>query len=130
MTANERNQIHDLLLSIRRDLEGKPPVRIEPREGDQRDVGAEEDEQPLQEMLQSIASSRNRTHGELLQRVNEAVRRLEEDPEGFGQCTECGEGIPLARLRAMPYAELCTECQRGQDRPRGLPTRRRLDDLR
>jgi DnaK suppressor protein len=130
MTATERDQIHHLLLSLRRDLEGKPPVRIEPRETDHREVGAEEDEQPLQEMLQSIASSRNRSLGDVLHRVVEALQRLEDDPEAFGQCTDCGEDIPLARPRAMPYAQLCTECQRGQDAPRGLPTRRKLTDLR
>jgi DnaK suppressor protein len=130
MTATERKQIHDLLLSIRRDIEGKGPVRIEPRQGDQRDVGAEEDEQPLQEMLQSIASIRNRSHGDVLQRVNEALRKLDDDPGAFGQCTECGEDIPLARLKAMPYAELCTECQRVQDAPRGMSSRRKLTDFR
>lgn len=130
MTATERRQIQELLVSIRRDLEGKGPVKVEPHERDQRDVGAEEDEQPLHEMLQSIASSRNRTHGDVLHRVNEALRKLEEEPDAFGECEDCGDAIPFARLKAMPYAELCTECQRGRDTPRGAPTRRKLSDFR
>ena len=129
MTDSEHRQIHRLLLALRRELEGKGPVKIEPN-GDHRDVGADEDEQPLTEMLQSIASSRNRSHDDLLQRVDRALRRFEEDPEDVGRCQECGDEIPFGRMKAMPYAELCTECQRGHDGPRGAPTRRKVTDFR
>jgi DnaK suppressor protein len=131
MTPSEHDQIHRLLLGLRRELARKGPVKIEPsRNSDHRDVGADEDEQPLEEMLQSIASSRNRSHGDLLQRVDRALRRLEEDPDELGRCQECGDDIPFGRMKAMPYAELCTECQRLQDGPRGGPTRRKVTDFR
>ena len=130
MTPTEHTQIHRLLLALRRELEGKGPVKIESNRGDQRDVGAEEDEQPLNEMLQSIASSRNRSLGDVLHRVDRALRKLEEDPDDFGRCQECGDEIPFGRMKAMPYAELCTECQRAHDAPRGAPTRRKATDFR
>jgi DnaK suppressor protein len=130
MTNTEHDQIRRLLLALRRELEGKEPVKIEPNRGDHRDVGADEDEQPLNEMLQSIASIRNRSHGDLLQRVNRSLQRLEEHPDDFGQCQECGDEIPFGRMKAMPYAELCTECQRGHDGQRGAPTRRKVTDFR
>ncbi|HYX91360.1 MAG TPA: TraR/DksA C4-type zinc finger protein [Myxococcaceae bacterium] len=130
MTETEHRQIRRLLLALRRELEGKGRVKIEPNGGDQRDVGADEDEQPLNEMLQSIASNRNRSHDDLLQRVERALRRLEEDPDDFGRCQECGDDIPFRRMKAMPYAELCTECQSGHDGPRGAPTRRKVTDFR
>ena len=44
------------------------------------------------------------------------------------RCEECNEELPLGRLRAMPYAELCVPCQSKQDAPRGGHTRRKLTD--
>ncbi|HJN10572.1 MAG TPA: TraR/DksA family transcriptional regulator [Pirellulaceae bacterium] len=33
----------------------------------------------------------------------------------YGACGDCGRNIPMARLRALPYATLCVKCQRDQD---------------
>ncbi|WP_243545037.1 TraR/DksA family transcriptional regulator [Pseudodesulfovibrio tunisiensis] len=44
-----------------------------------------------------------------LLRLEEAVRRAEDDPD-FGLCEDCGEPIPLARLMAMPETALCVHC--------------------
>jgi DnaK suppressor protein len=30
----------------------------------------------------------------------------------YGCCEGCGEGIPMARLQALPYATMCIQCQR------------------
>ena len=30
--------------------------------------------------------------------------------EGYGQCQECGEGIPIERLQALPRATHCVPC--------------------
>jgi DnaK suppressor protein len=30
----------------------------------------------------------------------------------YGQCEDCSEAIPLARLQALPYATMCIQCQR------------------
>ena len=31
--------------------------------------------------------------------------------ESFGVCAECGEPIPLKRLKAVPWSTLCVACQ-------------------
>lgn len=126
----QRKQFGALLSGLRRQLERKTPAKIEPSRGEMPDVGAEEDLQPLNEMLQAIASNRNKSHGDLLQRVDKAIRKLEDAPDDFGLCEECGDPILAGRLRAMPYAELCTDCQAEHDAPRGTPTRRKLTDYR
>ncbi|WP_415713596.1 TraR/DksA family transcriptional regulator [Maridesulfovibrio sp.] len=28
----------------------------------------------------------------------------------FGECEECGEGIPIARLLALPESRFCVHC--------------------
>jgi DnaK suppressor protein len=33
----------------------------------------------------------------------------------FGTCERCATAIPLARLRAMPTARLCVDCQRAAE---------------
>lgn len=46
---------------------------------------------------------------ELLQKVDEALVRIEKGE--YGKCGECDKGIPVARLKALPYAVTCLKCQ-------------------
>lgn len=46
---------------------------------------------------------------ETLHRITEAIDRLDEGT--FGYCYECGAEIATARLRALPFAVRCTECE-------------------
>lgn len=41
--------------------------------------------------------------------IQHAIERLKSGT--YGICASCGEPIPLERLRAMPHAPLCVECQ-------------------
>ena len=57
---------------------------------------------------------------ELLQ-IDSALARMEGG--GYGSCEDCGSGIALGRLRALPFARLCAECATAQEkgeRDRGL----------
>lgn len=55
----------------------------------------------------------SRDAGELRQ-VEDALARLKRG--SYGRCTGCGVEIELARLRANPAAERCTQCQRTHER--------------
>jgi DnaK suppressor protein len=46
---------------------------------------------------------------ETLNRVDEAIARLEAGL--FGNCNSCGEEIAGSRLRALPFAVRCRDCQ-------------------
>lgn len=129
MTSAQREQLKKALRSLESELLGKPTRKVEPNRSDTPEVGTAEDEQPLNEMLQSIASNRNRSDAATLGLVQRALQRMQADPDAFGECQECGDEIPLGRLKAMPYAELCVTCQSKRDGPRTLPTRKRLTDL-
>ncbi len=50
----------------------------------------------------------------LLNQVNAALRRF--DNGTYGLCVECNQPIDTARLKAIPYAELCMDCQRKRER--------------
>lgn len=49
--------------------------------------------------------------GRHLSEIENALRRLYEDPDRFGRCRGCGEQIPLARLDVVPHATSCIDCQ-------------------
>ena len=128
MNAKQREDFLQRLLALHAELTGKAPLRIEPNRTDDAKVGGDEDEQPLNEMMQAIASSRNRNLDGVLKRVVKALGKLREDPDGYGECEECGDELPMGRLRAMPYAEFCVACQGKRDAPKGGPTRKKLTD--
>src|SRR3954463_12887127 len=46
---------------------------------------------------------------ETLNKIEEALHRLEEGT--FGYCFECGEEISERRLRALPFAVRCKDCE-------------------
>lgn len=47
--------------------------------------------------------------GETLAKITAALERLEEGT--YGYCYECGEEIAGRRLRALPFAERCRDCE-------------------
>lgn len=90
---------------------------------------ADEDEAPYREMGQAIASARNRDRARQIAQIEDALRRLADDPEAFGECESCNEPIPPRRLELMPFARLCASCQ-GIAETKGRSTRKRVTDFR
>ena len=50
----------------------------------------------------------------LLDRINAALERI--DSNTYGLCEVCEKKIAKARLKAVPYAELCVPCQEKQEK--------------
>jgi RNA polymerase-binding transcription factor len=53
-----------------------------------------------------------------LQGIEGALGRLERGT--YGRCSDCGVGIPATRLRAVPFAERCRDCQEQADADRNV----------
>jgi len=49
--------------------------------------------------------------GRYLYRIEEALRRLYNEPERFGLCQGCGQPIPFERLEALPHVRYCLQCK-------------------
>jgi DnaK suppressor protein len=68
---------------------------------------------------------------ETLTKVNDALTRLERGD--YGNCFECGEEIGEKRLRALPFAVRCKDCEEArevaQQRERQLAQRRGASSL-
>ena len=118
------------LLALKAEILNEGDLAIEPGRKDPTKVGTDDDEGPLTEMAQVIASKRNRSRSDELTKVMAALKRMDDAPEMFGLCAECEEPISPRRLELMPYVELCVECASGEDRPKGPSTRRHLRDFR
>jgi DnaK suppressor protein len=50
---------------------------------------------------------------ETLHKIDVALRRLDEGT--YGQCFECGDQIAEARLRALPFAVRCRDCEEARE---------------
>jgi DnaK suppressor protein len=63
---------------------------------------------------------------ETLNKVNDALARL--DQGNYGNCFDCGDEIGEKRLRALPFAVRCKECEEAREtaeqRERQLTARR------
>ena len=68
---------------------------------------------------------------ETLNKINEALRRLDEG--AYGYCFECGSEIAQQRLRALPFAVRCKDCEEAREvaerRERMLAQRRGSSSL-
>lgn len=76
---------------------------------DQQSVGRLSRMDALQ--VQAMAKAEQVRRDTRLQRVNAALKRLDDDI--FGECVRCGEIIDDKRLDADPAATLCIACARG-----------------
>ena len=50
----------------------------------------------------------------VLSAIEAALTRIQEG--AYGTCTNCGKPIPVERLEALPWAELCIDCKRAAER--------------
>ena len=89
-----------------------------------RDVRSESSTGKMSEVLDSGESSEAdiqediefaliQMKAETLSKINEALARLEEG--AYGYCFECGEEIAERRLRALPFAVRCKDCEEARE---------------
>lgn len=97
MLESRRNEIQDKLRSLRETL----PNEI----SNVRDA----EEQSVHDFVQDVELALMEMQSETLQKIDDALRRLEVG--SYGSCADCGSEISEARLRALPFASLCISCQ-------------------
>lgn len=66
------------------------------------DHGSDSYDQEMDSVLAERASRE-------LEEIDEALRRLYEEPQRFGICENTGEPIPLERLELVPWTRTCIE---------------------
>ncbi len=117
------------LLAARRELLDEKDLDVRVKERDSPVASkVDDDAKPLTVMNQVIASNRNAARKRRLAQIDAALVRLRENPEDFDRCDSCDE--PLGkRLRLMPWATMCIECQREEEADHRHGSRRSLTDF-
>ena len=52
-----------------------------------------------------------------VQSIEDALRRVKAGT--YGRCDDCDVEIPIQRMRALPFAQTCVQCQERRDEARG-----------
>jgi DnaK suppressor protein len=109
------NELKKMLEDRRRELmnEVQGKIRDVRAEGNkERDV-LDQGESSEVDIQEDIEFALIQMKAETLNRINEALRRLEEGT--YGNCFECGDEISQARLRALPFAVRCKDCEEAKE---------------
>ena len=85
-------------------------------------VGQEASDEGSEDIVDRANSSYNRefmfalsdTERQILLEIEDALERL--DDGTYGACLNCKDDIPKARLRAVPWARYCVDCQEQVER--------------
>ena len=51
---------------------------------------------------------------EIVYEIDEALKRIDEGK--YGRCLVCDKKIPVRRLKAVPYAKHCIQCQSSEEK--------------
>ena len=101
MLEERRQEIVDKLRTIR---EAMPDQRLDVQDAE---------EQAVTDFAKDMEFALVQMKADTLSRIDEAMRRLEAGT--YGECAECGTEITGARLKALPFAVLCRDCQEREE---------------
>jgi len=106
--------IKDMLLKKREDLVREIARRSK--------ASTESGAQDIGDILDSVSEERTRELDMILTdrekrklaQIDDALERIEDNT--YGLCEECGVKIPKPRLKVLPFAKYCIECQEKTER--------------
>src|SRR5215467_2305131 len=109
------NELKKMLEERRRELlnEVQGKIRdVRAEGGKERDV-LDQGESSEVDIQEDIEFALIQMKSETLNKIDAALRRLEDG--SYGDCFECGEEISEARLRALPFAVRCKDCEEARE---------------
>ena len=110
-------RVADLRLMLQdrqRELVQEVRVRVHDARMEGRNEGLDELDTADADIRDDLEFALIQMKAETLSRVDAALVRL--DAGAYGNCTECQGEITKSRLRAMPFAVRCTECEDRRER--------------
>ena len=69
----------------------------------------DDEERSMEDFVLGMDFALMEMESETLRKIDEALLRLDEGT--YGVCSECDESISEMRLKALPFATLCRDCQ-------------------
>jgi len=113
--TNRHNELKKMLEERRRELLNAVQGKIRDVRADggkDRDV-LDQGESSEVDIQEDIEFALIQMKSETLKKVDAALRRLDEG--SYGDCFECGDEIAEARLRALPFAVRCKDCEEARE---------------
>jgi DnaK suppressor protein len=101
MLEDRRTEIQEKLRSLRETLPAEASLV------------KDTEEQSVDDFVRDIDFALMEMKSATLGKIDEAILRLEDG--AYGLCAECGTDIAEARLKALPFATLCRNCQELQE---------------
>jgi DnaK suppressor protein len=96
------SQVHEKIKGVRTESSGKKMSEVY-------DAGESSDSDIQEDIEFALIQMKTET----LSKINEALSRLEEG--AYGNCFECGDEIAPQRLRALPFAVRCLDCEQARE---------------
>lgn len=105
--ARRLAQMRDSILKLVQTKQPASPAEMDV--GDEADAATQSSER---ELLFELSDNERQS----LDAIEAALRKI--DQGRFGACESCAKKIPKPRLRAVPHARYCVNCQSRFERPR------------
>ena len=117
MSRSRYSDLKQMLAERRREIQAEV-------QGKMRDVRTAGEVGKLNEVFDAVGSSEAdiqedielaliQMKSETLNKINDALGRLEQGD--YGYCFDCGEEIAEKRLRALPFAVRCKDCEEARE---------------
>src|SRR5689334_8879876 len=113
--SSRYNELRKMLEERRRELMNEVQGRmrdVRSSDGKDREV-LDQGESSEVDIQEDIEFALIQMKSETLNKINEALARLEEGT--YGHCFECGDEIAQPRLRALPFAVRCKDCEEARE---------------
>jgi DnaK suppressor protein len=88
------------------------------------DTALDDGDWSVVDLSEDISLRQLSVHRENLQKIDEALRKFNEGT--YGICEDCGEEISGERLKILPFAIFCTDCQERREQLEELQRREGL----
>jgi RNA polymerase-binding protein DksA len=108
LTQEDRQQLRQDLFRKRNELMARVQgITSEVRHGD-KPLEQDFEEQAVETQNDQVLDALDDEARLELKQIDAALARM--DDGSYGDCTACGNAIPLARLQALPFADKCIDC--------------------
>ena len=108
------DELRTILEDRRREIQSEVQSRMKDVRADTGQAGVVDDVETSESDIQDeIEFALIQMKSETLNKIDAALRRLEDGT--YGDCFECGEEISQARLRALPFAVRCKDCEEARE---------------
>jgi DnaK suppressor protein len=116
MLEDRRREIQDKLRSLREHLPEEVTTVRDP------------EEQSVSDFVRDVDFALMQMKSETLAKIDDALSRL--DNGTYGICEDCGEPIAENRLKAVPFAALCRDCQELREQEESFEKEARASETR